>query len=45
MDFLAEQKYQVIALRDLARYQDPTAVPKDPWAIIQIRQAWTWPSF
>jgi peptidoglycan/xylan/chitin deacetylase (PgdA/CDA1 family) len=36
--YLADHRYQVIALRDLSRYVDPADVPADPWSIIEIRQ-------
>lgn len=36
---LAENKYKVIALRDLARYVDADAGPRDPLAIIAERKA------
>jgi peptidoglycan/xylan/chitin deacetylase (PgdA/CDA1 family) len=39
MNYLAEHRYKVIALRDLARYVDPDAVPKDPLAAIAERKA------
>lgn len=39
MNHLAENGYKVIALRDLAKYVDPDVVPKDPWAVINERQA------
>ncbi|WP_165246448.1 polysaccharide deacetylase family protein [Paludisphaera soli] len=35
---LADEGYRVIALRDLARYVDPDAVPADPWAVIEARR-------
>ena len=38
MRYLHEHKYQVIALRDLARYVDPTQLPADPFAIIEHRK-------
>jgi hypothetical protein len=38
MKYLAEHRYKVIALRDLARYVDPTAGPKDPLAVIAERK-------
>ncbi len=37
MHYLAMEKYQVIALRDLARYAGTDQVPEDPMAIIQRR--------
>ncbi len=39
LNYLAEHKYKVIALRDLARYVDPNAVPSSPLAIIEERKA------
>ncbi len=39
LNYLAEHKYQAIALRDLARYVDPDAGPKDPMAVIAARKA------
>lgn len=38
MQFLADQKFKVIAMRDLARYVDPAAAPADPLAIIEARK-------
>jgi peptidoglycan/xylan/chitin deacetylase (PgdA/CDA1 family) len=38
MQYLADQKFKVIAMRDLARYVDPSAVPADPWAVIESRK-------
>ena len=32
--YLADNGYRVIALRDLARYVDPTVVPSNPWGVI-----------
>lgn len=37
--YLAKEKYRVIALRDVARYADPTIEPHDPRMIIRDRQA------
>lgn len=37
MKYLHEGGFHVIALRDLARYVDPAAVPADPWAVIHRR--------
>jgi peptidoglycan/xylan/chitin deacetylase (PgdA/CDA1 family) len=39
--YLADNGYRVVALRDLARYVDPTAVPKDPWGVIEDRERQT----
>jgi peptidoglycan/xylan/chitin deacetylase (PgdA/CDA1 family) len=36
--YLADNGYRVIALRDLARYVDPKAVPANPWAVIEDRK-------
>ena len=38
MHYLADNKFQVIALRDLAKYVDPTVTPSDPWGVIKDRQ-------
>lgn len=38
MQYLADNKFQVIALRDLAKYVDPTVTPSDPWGVIKDRQ-------
>lgn len=38
LDYLAKEKYTVIALRDLAKYVDRAQVPGDPLAIIQSRK-------
>ncbi|MFO0964661.1 MAG: polysaccharide deacetylase family protein [Gemmataceae bacterium] len=35
--YLADNKFQVIALRDLARYVDPDVTPSDPWGVINDR--------
>jgi peptidoglycan-N-acetylglucosamine deacetylase len=37
MNYLHKHEYQVIALRDLARYVDPHAIPADPMAVIERR--------
>lgn len=37
MQYLHDEGFRVIALRDLARYVDPEAAPDDPWAIIRRR--------
>ncbi len=39
MDYLHEHDFQVIALRDLARYADWNLEPKDPMAIVESRKA------
>lgn len=38
LNYLAREKYSVIAMRDLAKYMDLDQVPKDPLAVIQSRQ-------
>jgi peptidoglycan/xylan/chitin deacetylase (PgdA/CDA1 family) len=38
LKYLADNKYQVIALRDLAKYVDPDVTPADPWGVIKDRQ-------
>ena len=38
MDYLKENKFQVIALRELSRYINPKIHPKDPWEIIENRK-------
>jgi peptidoglycan/xylan/chitin deacetylase (PgdA/CDA1 family) len=38
MRYLAENRFKVIALRDLARFVDPTIVPADPWGVIEDRR-------
>ena len=35
---LAENGYRVVALRDLARYVEPTIVPSNPWGVIEDRK-------
>src|SRR5262245_15526508 len=35
---LAENRYTVIALRDLARYVDPDVVPADPFGVVEDRK-------
>ena len=37
MKYLADEKFTVIALRDLAKYVDPTVAPNDPWGVIEDR--------
>lgn len=37
--YLADNDYQVIALRDLARYVDPDNVPSNPWGVIEDRKS------
>jgi peptidoglycan/xylan/chitin deacetylase (PgdA/CDA1 family) len=38
LKYLADNRFQVIALRDLSRYVDPENEPGDPWKIIEVRQ-------
>ncbi len=38
MKYLYDNKYTVIALRDLAKYVEPEAVPSDPTSIIRMRK-------
>jgi peptidoglycan/xylan/chitin deacetylase (PgdA/CDA1 family) len=38
MQYLADNRFQVIALRDLAKYVDPGVTPVDPWGVIRDRQ-------
>jgi peptidoglycan/xylan/chitin deacetylase (PgdA/CDA1 family) len=38
LKYLADNRFQVIALKDLARYVDPDDVPGDPWKIIEERK-------
>ncbi len=38
MQYLADNDYTVIALRDLAKYVDPSVEPKDPDMVIRDRQ-------
>lgn len=44
MRYLHQNGFKVIALRDLADYVDPAAVPTDPWQIINHRRAQLAPS-
>lgn len=37
MAYLHENRYRVIALRDVARYVDPDRLPADPWTAIRAR--------
>lgn len=39
MNYLANEGYKVIALRDLEKYVDPSILPKDPWGVIEDRKA------
>jgi peptidoglycan/xylan/chitin deacetylase (PgdA/CDA1 family) len=36
---LADEKYTVLAMRDLAKYVDPDVSPNDPWGTIEDRKA------
>lgn len=38
MQFLADEKYTVIAMRDLVRYVDPEIAPNDPLGVMQDRK-------
>ena len=38
LKYLADNRFQVIALRDLPRYVDPEILPSNPWGIIENRQ-------
>jgi peptidoglycan/xylan/chitin deacetylase (PgdA/CDA1 family) len=38
LQYLADNRYQVIAIRDLSRYVDPAKAPDDMWGIIEARQ-------
>lgn len=38
LKYLADEKYTVIAMRDLARYVDPDVAPGDPWGVIEDRK-------
>jgi peptidoglycan/xylan/chitin deacetylase (PgdA/CDA1 family) len=38
MKYLADNKYTVIAMRDLAKYVDPSVTPKDPLGVIEERK-------
>jgi peptidoglycan/xylan/chitin deacetylase (PgdA/CDA1 family) len=38
LKYLADEKYTVIALRDLAKYVDPEVTPNDPWGAIEDRK-------
>jgi peptidoglycan/xylan/chitin deacetylase (PgdA/CDA1 family) len=38
LKYLADNRFQVIAMRDLARYVDPENEPRDPWRVIEDRQ-------
>jgi peptidoglycan/xylan/chitin deacetylase (PgdA/CDA1 family) len=38
MKYLADNKFTVIAMRDLAKYVDPTVNPNDPFGVIEDRK-------
>jgi peptidoglycan/xylan/chitin deacetylase (PgdA/CDA1 family) len=38
MQYLADERYTVIAMRDLAKYVDPTVTPNDPLGVIEDRK-------
>jgi peptidoglycan/xylan/chitin deacetylase (PgdA/CDA1 family) len=38
LKYLADNKFHVVALRDLARYVDPAIVPTNPWTVIEDRE-------
>jgi peptidoglycan/xylan/chitin deacetylase (PgdA/CDA1 family) len=38
VQYLADNGYRVVALRDLARYVDPNVVPSNPWGVIEDRK-------
>src|SRR5207245_11447036 len=38
LQHLADEKYTVVALRDLAKYVDPDVAPNDPWGAIEDRK-------
>lgn len=38
LKYLADEKYTVIAMRDLAKYVDPEIVPNDPFGVIEDRK-------
>lgn len=40
MKYLAEEKYRVIAMKDLARYVDPEVRPTNAFGAIEDRQQW-----
>jgi peptidoglycan/xylan/chitin deacetylase (PgdA/CDA1 family) len=39
LKYLADNGYRTVALRDLARYVDPSIVPSNPWGVIDDRKA------
>src|SRR5262249_10549489 len=38
LKYLANNGFKVIALRDLAKYVDPSLTPNDPWGVIEDRK-------
>src|SRR5262245_47888292 len=38
LQYLADERYSVIAMRDLARYVDPEVTPQDPLGVIEDRK-------
>ncbi len=38
LKYLADEKYTVIAMRDLAKYVDPEVAPSDPFGVIEDRK-------
>src|SRR5262249_26553231 len=38
LDYLAQNGFKVIAMRDLAKYVDPNVVPSNPWGVIEDRK-------
>jgi peptidoglycan/xylan/chitin deacetylase (PgdA/CDA1 family) len=38
MKYLADQRFKVIAMRDLSRYVDPNVAPVDAWGVIEDRE-------
>jgi hypothetical protein len=38
LKFLKDNQYQVITVRDLAKYVDPKVQPEDPFVIVRQRQ-------
>ncbi|HEX3150464.1 MAG TPA: polysaccharide deacetylase family protein [Gemmataceae bacterium] len=38
LKYLADEKFTVIAMRDLAKYVDPDVTPSDPWKLIDERK-------
>jgi len=38
VQYLVDNRFTVLALRDLAQYVDPAVVPADPWQVIEDRK-------